>query len=176
MIARDESRNATAIKKSGNLNSDTDFVANDYCYTCTYFVMLHACRLSQSLPTKLRERIDARMTRGEWGQVECTVGFNARLGSRSGRVACANIVSGSRFTTRLVYRCSDIARHQFRGENIECACDSAMRFQSFNCAPLEAREMAVMYTVRDLVLCSWRRHKCVRAIASRYLLHGQLVA
>ena len=33
-----------------------------------------------------------------------------------------------------------------------------------------------MRTVRDLVLCSWRRHEYIWAITSRYRLHDQLIA
>ena len=75
-----------------------------------------------------------------------------------------------------MHRGRSITRQRLRGEYIECTCNSSENFELFNCATFEARETTALRTVRDFVLCSWRRHECARAIASRYFLHEQLVA
>ena len=73
---------------TGDLRSNHDLVACDCHYTRAHLLLLHACRLAQSLLRNLREHHDARMTRGVWGssQMHCKIQCAARLAKWQSRV------------------------------------------------------------------------------------------
>ena len=72
---RVENCNGDKEVNSEDLKVNHEFVACDCYYTGAHLLLLHACRLAQSLLRNLREHHNARMTRGVWrpSRVHCGI-------------------------------------------------------------------------------------------------------